>query len=202
MYDYLGTNSTVSSQIVIRSVHRLRTRYKARDKTRRYFFCFQLLTFLYNKFLFLQIAHTLGDPSLTRQSDGPFDLEAEQKQFAPLPKKRITRKRKEITNTELCQKFGVLAVGESVCREFGGDGIFYGTINAFRREGDTELYTVRYTDGDQEDFDLEEYNFAYALRLQHTRRLECRRGRCMGQKNSRMSQDLNRRMIIVMKFLL
>jgi hypothetical protein len=60
----------------------------------------------------------------------------------------------------------VLAVGETVCREFGGDGIFYGTINAFRREGDTELYTVRYTDGDQEDLDLEEYNFAYALWLQ------------------------------------
>ncbi len=114
----------------------------------------------------MQIAHTLGDPSLTRQPDGPFDLEAEQKQFVPLPKKRITRQRKEITNTELCQKFGVLAVGETVCREFGGDGIFYGTINTFRREGDTELYTVRYTDGDQEDLDLEEYNFAYALWLQ------------------------------------
>ncbi len=114
----------------------------------------------------LQISHTLGDPSLTHQPDEPFDLEAEQKQFAPLPRKKSTRKRKEITNTELCQNFGVLAVGETVCREFGGDGICYGTINAFLREGDTELYTVRYTDGDQEDLDLEEYNFAYALWLQ------------------------------------
>ena len=55
---------------------------------------------------------------------------------------------------------------ETVCREFGFDGIFYGTINAFRREDDADLYTVRYTDGDQEDMDLEEYNFAYALWLQ------------------------------------
>ncbi len=43
--------------------------------------------------------------------------------------------------------------------------IFYGTINAFRREGSDDLYPVRYTDGDQEDLDLEEYNFAYALWL-------------------------------------
>ncbi len=52
-----------------------------------------------------------------------------------------------------------------MCRDFGTDGIFYGTINAFRREGSDDLYTVRYTDGDQEDLDLEEYNFAYALWL-------------------------------------
>ena len=81
---------------------------------------------------------------------------------------KSTRKRKEIQvkNTELSQKFGVLAIGETICREFGFDGIFYGTINAFRREGEIELYTVRYIDGDQEDLDLEEYNFAYALWLQ------------------------------------
>jgi hypothetical protein len=75
------------------------------------------------------------------------------------------RKRKEIKSTELRQKFGVLAIGEAVCRDFGTDGIFYGTINAFRREGSDDLYTVRYTDGDQEDLDLEEYNFAYSLWL-------------------------------------
>ena len=67
--------------------------------------------------------------------------------------------------TELQQKLGVLAIGETICRKFGLDGIFYGTINAFRKEGDVELYTVRYSDGDQEDLDLEEYNFAYALWL-------------------------------------
>ncbi len=72
---------------------------------------------------------------------------------------------KEITNTELAQKCGVHAIGEAVCRDFGPDGIFYGTVNAFRRESTGELYTVRYTDGDQEDLDTEEYNFAYALWL-------------------------------------
>ncbi len=109
-----------------------------------------------------------GDPSLLRQLDEPYNYEAEQLQFASLPRKTSTRKRKQVMmkNTELSQKFGVLAIGETICREFGFDGVFYGTINAFRREGETELYTVRYTDGDQEDLDLEEYNFAYALWLQ------------------------------------
>ncbi len=111
------------------------------------------------------MSNNLESASLTRQPDEPFDLAAEQKQFDPLPRKRSTRKRKEITNTDLCQKFGVLAVGETVCREFGSDGIFYGTINSFRRDGDSDLYTVRYTDGDQEEMGLEEYNFAYALWL-------------------------------------
>ena len=88
------------------------------------------------------------------------------------PNKRILRKRKEkriddqaITNVDLAQKFGVLSIGEAVCRDFGTDGIFYGTINAYRRETTGELYTVRYSDGDQEDLDTEEYNFAYALWL-------------------------------------
>jgi hypothetical protein len=82
-----------------------------------------------------------------------------------VPIARSLRQRKEIKNKELAQKFGVLAIGEAVCRDFGSDGIFYGTINTFRREGSEDLYTVRYTDGDQEDLDLEEYNFAYALWL-------------------------------------
>ncbi len=79
-----------------------------------------------------------------------------------VPIARSLRKRKQIKSTELGQKFGVLAIGEAVCRDFGADN---GTINAFRREGSDDLYTVRYTDGDQEDLDLEEYNFAYSLWL-------------------------------------
>ncbi len=59
----------------------------------------------------------------------------------------------------------MLAIGEAVYRDFGPDGIFYGTVNAYRREGTDDLYTVRYTDGDQEDLDLQECNFAYALWL-------------------------------------
>jgi hypothetical protein len=115
-----------------------------------------------------QILLNTGDPTLLRQLDEPFSYKAEQEQFKPLPRLKSTRKRKEIQvkNTELSQKFGVLAIGDTICREFGFDGIFYGIINAFRREDEIELYTVRYTDGDQEDLDLEEYNFAYALWLQ------------------------------------
>ncbi len=90
--------------------------------------------------------HNVEDPAPGFGSESDDDL----------PIARSLRKRKEIKSTELGQKFGVLAIGEAVCRDFGTDGIFYGTINAFRREGFDDLYTVRYTDGDQEDLDLEE----------------------------------------------
>ena len=66
---------------------------------------------------------------------------------------------------DLAQKFGVLAIGETVCRNFDDHGIFYGVITAYRKEGKQELYTVEYSDGDAEDLDTEEYNFAYALWL-------------------------------------
>ena len=69
------------------------------------------------------------------------------------------------TNTALAQKFGLLAIGESVCREFGADGIFHGVVTAYQKSGSGGLYTVEYSDGDVEDMDLEEYNFAYALWL-------------------------------------
>jgi hypothetical protein len=57
------------------------------------------------------------------------------------------------------------AIGKTVCREFGDDGIFYGVVMAYRKSGQGGLYTIEYTDGDSEDMDLEEYNFAYALWL-------------------------------------
>ncbi len=68
-------------------------------------------------------------------------------------------------NQDLAQKFGVLAIGETVCRVFDEHGTFYGVITAYRKEGENELYTVEYSDGDSEDLDKEEYNFAYALWL-------------------------------------
>ena len=67
------------------------------------------------------------------------------------------------TNTSLAQKFGLLAIGESVCREFGADGIFHGVVTAYQKSGSGGLYTVEYCDGDVEDMDLEEYTFAYAF---------------------------------------
>ena len=66
---------------------------------------------------------------------------------------------------DLAQKLGVLAIGATVCRMFDEHGIFYGVIKAYRKEGKQELYTVEYTDGDAEDLDQKEYNYAYALWL-------------------------------------
>jgi hypothetical protein len=59
------------------------------------------------------------------------------------------------------------AVGTTVCREFGSDGVFYGVITAFRsgKGNGEDLYQVEYNDGDVEDMDGEEYNYAYALYL-------------------------------------
>ncbi len=70
-------------------------------------------------------------------------------------------------NEELAQQFGVNAVGTTVCREFGSDGVFYGVITAFRsgKSDGEDLYQVKYNDGDVEDMDAEEYNYAYALYL-------------------------------------
>jgi hypothetical protein len=71
-----------------------------------------------------------------------------------------------IVSEELAQPFGVNAIGTTVCREFGTDGVFYGVISAFHTvTGKEDLYTVEYNDGDVEDLDLEEYNYAYALWL-------------------------------------
>jgi hypothetical protein len=72
-----------------------------------------------------------------------------------------------IVNEELAQQFGVNAVGTTVCREFGSDGVFYGVITAFRSgKGNGEfLHQVEYTDGDVEDMDAEEYIYAHALYL-------------------------------------
>ena len=38
-------------------------------------------------------------------------------------------------------------------------------MTAYQKSGSGGLYTVEYSDGDVEDMDLEEYNFAYALWL-------------------------------------
>ena len=71
-----------------------------------------------------------------------------------------------IVNEELAQKFGLEAIGTTVCREFGTDGVFYGVITAVHvQKGEEVLYQVEYSDGDVEDMDLQEYNYAYALWL-------------------------------------
>jgi hypothetical protein len=63
---------------------------------------------------------------------------------------------------------GAEAIGQSVCREFVPHGFFTGTITAYRKEMETRLYTVEYTDGDVEDLDDEEYNHAYEVWLRQS----------------------------------
>jgi hypothetical protein len=72
----------------------------------------------------------------------------------------------------LDRPFGVHAIGTTVCGEFGSDAVFYGVISENNRiysfcssKGEEGLYTVEYNDGDVEDMDVEEYNYAYALSL-------------------------------------
>jgi len=67
----------------------------------------------------------------------------------------------------MAQKNGLEAIGAVVCREFGADGFFDGTIIglSFTNDGDS-LYRVKYSDGDTGDLDQEEYNYAYSLHLQ------------------------------------
>jgi hypothetical protein len=72
-----------------------------------------------------------------------------------------------VVSEKLAQKFGVNAIGEFVCRDFGPDGIFQGRITACHLDAQKHgLYTVQYTDNDVEDLDDEEYNYAYSLWLQ------------------------------------
>ena len=67
----------------------------------------------------------------------------------------------------MAQKNGLEAIGAVICRYFGADGYFEGSIIgvSFTTDGDS-LYRVKYTDGDTEDLDQEEYNYAYSLYLQ------------------------------------
>jgi len=67
----------------------------------------------------------------------------------------------------MAQKNGLEAIGAVVCREFGADGFFDGTIIglSFTNDGGS-LYRVKYADGDTEDLDQEDYNYAYSLHLQ------------------------------------
>ena len=58
---------------------------------------------------------------------------------APIgPYKLGTADESAIVNEELAQQFGVNAVGTTVCREFGTDGVFYGVITAFRSSKGTQ----------------------------------------------------------------
>ncbi len=60
---------------------------------------------------------------------------------------------------------GEAAVGVRVARDFGRDGgIVKGKVVHVRKNRQRHNYHILYEDGDEEDFDLDEYQFAYELR--------------------------------------
>ena len=70
------------------------------------------------------------------------------------------------TGCQMAQKNGLEAIGAMVCRHFGDDGYFVGIIISLNFSTDgSSLYRVKYSDGDMEDLDQEEYNYAYSLQL-------------------------------------
>ena len=59
---------------------------------------------------------------------------------------------------------GVAAIGAEVARDFGEEngGVFGGIVQSFDKKGG-RLYCVKYSDGDAEDFDEDEYTYAWEL---------------------------------------
>ena len=71
------------------------------------------------------------------------------------------------SNSKVRQRAGLEVIGDFVARDFGEDGVFVGeVISCYRDDSGGTLYKVKCIDGDMEDLDQEEYNFAYAFKLQ------------------------------------
>ena len=65
------------------------------------------------------------------------------------------------------EKLGAWAIGQSVSRDFGEEGTFTGTVTAYRRDGDNDVYELEYEDGDREEVATEEYKLGRALWIKH-----------------------------------
>jgi hypothetical protein len=61
-------------------------------------------------------------------------------------------------------KFGLLSIGTEVMRQFDS-GLFHGTVRSYDKKED--LYKIDFSDGDVEDFDKEEFIYAYELAINH-----------------------------------
>jgi hypothetical protein len=61
-------------------------------------------------------------------------------------------------------KFGLLSIGTEIMKQFES-GLFVDTVKAYDRKED--LYKIEYSDGDREEFDKEEFIYAYQLALEH-----------------------------------
>jgi hypothetical protein len=60
---------------------------------------------------------------------------------------------------------GEQAVGAGIARDFGTElGVFKGKVHHVQAVRRRHVYHVKYEDGDSEDFDADEYKYAYELR--------------------------------------
>ncbi len=64
------------------------------------------------------------------------------------------------------ENLGAWAIGQSVSRDFGAEGLFTGRVRAYRKDGETDLYELEYEDGDREEVETEEYKLGRALWIQ------------------------------------
>ena len=67
---------------------------------------------------------------------------------------------------------GADAIGASVARDFGKHGIFVGEVTEAHQMRGKWIYHVKYTDGDAEDFDAGQLEYAYCLALDQCGRKE------------------------------
>jgi len=82
---------------------------------------------------------------------------------APATKARA-KVRKKVRRKLLHEdKLGAWAIGQSVSRDFGAEGLFTGRVTAYRKDGETDLYELEYEDGDREEVGTEEYKLGLAL---------------------------------------
>jgi hypothetical protein len=112
-----------------------------------------------------RLVEALGLPRMSEREATEVAMHGEVLRWSPEPSP-MPEPSVEVDD-KLAQKFGVNAIGEFVCRDFGPDGIFHGKITAYHLDAQKKgLYTVQYTDNDVDDLDYEEYNYAYSLWLQ------------------------------------
>ncbi len=69
---------------------------------------------------------------------------------APATKGRKKVRKKVRTKLLPEQQSGAWTIGQSVLRDFGAEGIFTGIVTAFRKDEETDLYSLEYKDGNLE----------------------------------------------------
>ena len=82
----------------------------------------------------------------------PFAFPSPTRQSArknPVPRKKRKADTTAHKKKAVKQKVARVKVGTKFSKEFGGDGMFVGTVNGY--DGERDLYSVSYDDGDFEE---------------------------------------------------